>query len=1179
MPYKYNPLTKKLDYYEAGIGSISLNNITDVDTSGATEDQVLAYNSSSGTWTPATVSGSTEDAITTDTAYYVDGTSGDDSNDGSSWAAAKKTLDFLAEDATSPLPRIINADITVYCRNTIYSSGTTNFAKITGFSGTGSITLQGETTDAQTGLTPTGWDNTRTSLTYHQYIDVAAAGWGVNAYKGGFIVFTDGTSDEWFPIISNTATRLETVALPDLAGTETFKIVILDTKFKAATTAAPSTPVTYDELGVNGFLVRNNKITIAFDRIDFGSEFNGNYLNGINYIGDLHDLSSTTSHKTIEVKKCYSSKLWIISGPIVFRNSFIDATFYGGMTGTSFSHFYMACIGSSDGNGSGILIDQSQSKITIEKTRIEDCRIGISLVSDASIRIMYDLVMRGNDYGISLSPNAICRMTDNFYGAWVFDSNTLGINLNGSTLQYNISGDYLNYSGNTNDIKTSDNPDEFSTFADLAAGTRISNISERSFVVYQSGGSWYTQPEYLNSTSGLTATTFQDAIDEVSQATAADSLSANGFPNRTDSEYSFDNGNLRFSISPTGDSYYYYSGGTKYTKTGTDTVDITDTSGLWYIYFNGATLTATQTWADNLITEKCLVAFVNWSSTDAEANYIAEERHGLSMSPETHEHLHETLGTVWYNGLGLTSIATGQDGSADSHAQLGYGSGVIADEDILFEIAADTAPAQIPMFYMTGASGEWRRQTATNFPVVNYSGGDNLLAYNEWTGATWQLSEVSNNDFVLTHLIATNDPDQPMIGVVGQEEYPTLATARAGATIELGQISSENFPSAEYKLIATVIYQTKTTFTNTVKAIIASTDEGADYIDWRTTNVAPSTGLVTDHGSLSGLADDDHSQYLLADGTRDADYIQFTTGEAAPTHSEGLLFYDDNAKTLGFHTKENDVTLNIGQEEFILATNKTGSQINNGQVVYINGVQGNRPTVALADASDGDISSKTIGVATHNIPNNTNGYITTFGIVRDINTTGLGLGNEIWLTSTPGAFDDEQEEAPSYSVRIGYVVAVDSSDGIILVSIVNRGDLSNLHDVHIDTPSDGEIIKYNASNSRWENTQSSIISEDTDVDSGDTVIDSFSVGSYDACFWEYVLWNANSGTSKRAGTITTTWDEVGGTVVYFDSSTSDIGDTTDAVLSVEYEPSGSQIQLIMTTTIDNWTIKASRRTL
>lgn len=47
----------------------------------------------------------------------------------------------------------------------------------------------------------------------------------------------------------------------------------------------------------------------------------------------------------------------------------------------------------------------------------------------------------------------------------------------------------------------------------------------------------------------------------------------------------------------------------------------------------------------------------------------------------------------------------------------------------------------------------------------------------------------------------------------------------------------------------------------------------------------------------------------------------------------------------------NGVTLQVGHEQYVRIVNKTGSQINDGQVVYINGTQGNRPTVALAQAN------------------------------------------------------------------------------------------------------------------------------------------------------------------------------------------------------------------------------------
>ena len=39
---------------------------------------------------------------------------------------------------------------------------------------------------------------------------------------------------------------------------------------------------------------------------------------------------------------------------------------------------------------------------------------------------------------------------------------------------------------------------------------------------------------------------------------------------------------------------------------------------------------------------------------------------------------------------------------------------------------------------------------------------------------------------------------------------------------------------------------------------------------------------ITEHSGLSGLLDDDHPQYLLADGTRATDYLDFETVASLP---------------------------------------------------------------------------------------------------------------------------------------------------------------------------------------------------------------------------------------------------------------------------------------------------------
>lgn len=91
--------------------------------------------------------------------------------------------------------------------------------------------------------------------------------------------------------------------------------------------------------------------------------------------------------------------------------------------------------------------------------------------------------------------------------------------------------------------------------------------------------------------------------------------------------------------------------------------------------------------------------------------------------------------------------------------------------------------------------------------------------------------------------------------------------------------------SLESVPIATVIYQTRTNYTNAVKSRIISTDEGFDYIDWRQVRfVAGGSGgaTVADHGALAGLGDDDHAQYLLLAG-RSVGQIAYGGTDASDT--------------------------------------------------------------------------------------------------------------------------------------------------------------------------------------------------------------------------------------------------------------------------------------------------------
>lgn len=195
-------------------------------------------------------------------------------------------------------------------------------------------------------------------------------------------------------------------------------------------------------------------------------------------------------------------------------------------------------------------------------------------------------------------------------------------------------------------------------------------------------------------------------------------------------------------------------------------------------------------------------------------------------------------------------------------------------------------------------------------------------------------------------------------------------------------------------------------------------------------------------------------------------YIDFQTG--TPSWKEGRVFYDDDSKTLSYFNDEPDVTVNIGQESIIRVSNGETGNILNGRVVYISGSQGNRPKGYLASAASGSPAwDRTIGIATHDI--STQGYVTTFGVVNGLNTTGFIEGDHLYLSETvPGTFSTTIPNSPNHKVQVGTVLRSHATQGSIFVTINQGNHLWNLHDVKRDAWTNDQILRYNESSGYWE---------------------------------------------------------------------------------------------------------------
>ena len=162
--------------------------------------------------------------------------------------------------------------------------------------------------------------------------------------------------------------------------------------------------------------------------------------------------------------------------------------------------------------------------------------------------------------------------------------------------------------------------------------------------------------------------------------------------------------------------------------------------------------------------------------------------------------------------------------------------------------------------------------------------------------------------------------------------------------------------------------------------------------------------------------------------------VKFTplADSSHPAHAEGIVFYDSDSHALTVYNEEADVSLQLGQEEYLRVRNNNSYAIPNGSGVYINGSQGTHPTIDFAIAS-GSRTSHVVGLATHTIESNSFGYVSTYGEVRGLDTSAFLDGDEVYLSATnSGVYTTTPPVAPNYEVAIGHVIRSHASNGKIL---------------------------------------------------------------------------------------------------------------------------------------------------
>jgi len=227
--------------------------------------------------------------------------------------------------------------------------------------------------------------------------------------------------------------------------------------------------------------------------------------------------------------------------------------------------------------------------------------------------------------------------------------------------------------------------------------------------------------------------------------------------------------------------------------------------------------------------------------------------------------------------------------------------------------------------------------------------------------------------------------------------------------------------------------------------------------------------------AIAGANDNITSMTGITGGISSPDFIQFDTA-ATVTNATGKLYYnaEDQFQTLSFQMNGNQIQ-HIGEELYYRV--KLSSGATKGQVLMFTGTLGSSGglTAAPATGLQPEQASYILGVAAETGSTNDWVFVTTFGEVKSINTTG---GAESWAQgdvlyynpSVTGGLTKNKPSVPNVICLVAAVVHVGSSNGVLFVRPTYGSVLGGTDgNVNFTSLASGNTLIYDAVAGVWEN--------------------------------------------------------------------------------------------------------------
>jgi hypothetical protein len=408
----------------------------------------------------------------------------------------------------------------------------------------------------------------------------------------------------------------------------------------------------------------------------------------------------------------------------------------------------------------------------------------------------------------------------------------------------------------------------------------------------------------------------------------------------------------------------------------------------------------------------------------------------------------------------------------------GLGTASTKDAGVALGVATLDASGKVPLTEIPDSiigalsyQGTWNATTNTPtltssigvkgyYYVVSVAGTTNLNGITDWQIGDWAVfdgliwEKIDNTDGVTSVngftgavvLTTTNIAE-------GTNEYFTTAKARASVSGGTG---------ISYNSTTGVITNSLPSLGGDVVGPASATDNAIARYDTTTGKlIQNSVVTIDDNGNEAGI-----------------NSISFDITPSTVPTTPGSLYWDsaNGNQTLSLVMANGDAIQQIGEETYFRI--RASAAITEGQVVMFTGTIGGSGALTGAPASGltATTASYVMGIATHNLAINEWGYITSFGLVRGIDTTG---GAEAWVDgqilyynpAVAGGLTKTVPVAPNAKIQVCAVVnAASGGSGSVFVRPTFGGALGQYEgDVQVTTPTNGDLLIRNQTTGEWIN--------------------------------------------------------------------------------------------------------------